>query len=110
MKILTRSDEMLMLTILRLRDNAYGVTIIRDIYKRTGKELKLGGLWVSMDNLYKKGLIDKHLADPTPERGGKSKMYYTITQEGRETLVNVRKIQDVLWQGISEKLDLEGEY
>lgn len=110
MKVITHSDEMLLLTILRLQDNAYGVTIIKDIYKRTGKELKLGSLWVLLDNLYKKGFIEKHLADPTPERGGKSKMYYTITQDGKEALVNFRKVHDVLWQGINENLDLESKY
>ena len=110
MKLLTRLDEMLLLTILRLQDNAYGVTIIRDIYERTGKELKLGGLWVSLDNLSKKRLIEKHMANPTSERGGKSKMYYKITQEGREALMNAMRIHEFLWQGISEQLNFEGKY
>lgn len=108
MSIISRSDEMLLLTILRLQDKAYGVTIIKDIYERTGRELKIGALWVSLDNLYKKGYIDKHLGDPTPERGGKSKMYYSITPAGREALLNVREIHDKLWQGMMGELDFEG--
>ena len=109
MKVLTRSDEMLLLTVLRLKDNAYGVTIIKDIYERTGKELKLGGLWVSLDVLHKRGYIDKRLADPTPERGGKSKIYYSLTPQGREVLLKARKLQYVLWDGIPERLGIEGK-
>lgn len=105
MKVLSRLDEVLLLTVLRLKDNAYGVSIIKDIYKRTGEEIKLGGLWVSLDVLSRKGFLTKGLADPTPQRGGKSKIYYTITREGIEALHNVRKINDALWQGIVEILD-----
>jgi len=105
MKVLSRLDEVLLLTVLRLRDNAHGVSIIKDIYRRTGEKITLGGLWVSLDVLSRKGFLTKRLADPTPQRGGKSKIYYSITKKGIEALYDVRKMNDALWQGIVEILD-----
>ena len=55
--------------------------------------------------LLKKGFLTKRLADPTPQRGGKSKIYYIITRQGIEALYNERKINDALWQGIIEILN-----
>jgi PadR family transcriptional regulator PadR len=67
MKILTRSDEILMLAILRLKNEAYGVSIIKEVQARTEKKLTFGSLWVSMDILHKRGLVKKRMADPTPK-------------------------------------------
>jgi DNA-binding PadR family transcriptional regulator len=102
MKILSRSDEILLLAILSLRDNAYGVTILKEVYKKTGKKMKIGGLWVSLDILCKRGLLTKWLGDPTPARGGKSKIYYKLTEEGLKVLKEVKKLQESLWQDYSE--------
>ena len=102
MRILSRADEILLLAILRLKENAYGVTIIKEVFERTGKKLKFGGLWVSLDILSKKGFISKAIADPTPQRGGRSKIYYKLTAAGLEALRETRHFQDSLWEGIPE--------
>jgi PadR family transcriptional regulator PadR len=104
MKILTRSDEILMLTILRLKDNAYGVSIIKEIEKRTGKKLTFGSLWVSMDILHKRGFVKKSMADPTPQRGGRSKIYYSLTSKGIRALEEAREFQESLWEGVPARL------
>lgn len=104
MKFLTRADEILLLAILRLKDNAYGTTIIREVKKRAGKELTFGSLWVSLDSLYKKGMINKRLADDTPSRGGRKKIYYTLTISGVKALQEAREIQTSLWQGVPRLL------
>ena len=104
MKYLSRADEILLLAILRLTDNAYGVTIIKEVQKRTGKKLTFGGLWVSLDVLHKRGYITKTLADPTPERGGRSKIYYNLTPDGLKALHQVRELQSSLWEGIPEAI------
>ena len=102
MKYLSRNDEMLLLSILRLQDDAYGVTIRRDVLARTGKKLTFGALWVSLDNLAKKGYVVKSVADPTPRRGGRGKIYYRLTSEGVRALQQVRDLQQTLWAGISQ--------
>ncbi len=104
MKILTRSDEILMLAILRLKDNAYGVSIINEIEKRTGKKLTFGSLWVSMDILHKRGFVKKRVADPTPQRGGRSKIYYSLTSKGIRALEEAREFQESLWEGVPARL------
>lgn len=106
MKYLTRSDEMLLLAIWRLRDNAYGVTIINEIGGRTGKKLSFGALWVSLDVLAKKGLLSKMLSDPSPERGGKSKIYYRLTPKGVVALQETRELENRLWKGIPNPIPM----
>lgn len=104
MKILSRADEILLMTILRLKDDAYGVTIIKEVKRRTGRELKIGALWVALDILSKRGLIEKRMGDPTPQRGGRSKIYYALTPNGLSELERVRDFQRELWKGIPETI------
>ena len=105
MKILSRSDEILMLAILRLKDNAYGVSIVKEVRKRTGKSLTFGSLWVSLDILNKRGFVTKRLADPTPRRGGRRKIYYSLSPKGLKALENTREFQRSLWEGIPARLE-----
>jgi DNA-binding PadR family transcriptional regulator len=93
-----------MLTILRLKDNAYGVSIIKEVEIRTGKKLTFGSLWVSMDILHKRGYIKKRLADPTPQRGGRSKIYYSLTPKGIKVLEKTREFQKSLWEGVPAQI------
>ncbi|MFC2160424.1 PadR family transcriptional regulator [Acidobacteriota bacterium] len=102
MNILSRSDEILLLAILRLKDNAYGVTILKEVAKSTGKKLKLGGLWVSLDILAKRDLLEKNMGDPTPKRGGRSKIYYTLTPDGLKALERVNEFNLLLWKGMTD--------
>ena len=104
MDVLSRADEILLLAILRLKDNAYGVSIVKEVRRRTGKELKLGGLWVSLDILTKKGLVRKRLGDPTPERGGRSKIYYDLTPDGLSALEQVQEFNRILWKGVGDAI------
>ena len=104
MDILSRADEILLMAILRLKDNAYGVPIVKEVEKRTGKKLKLGGLWVSLDILAKKGLLKKSMGDPTPTRGGRSKIYYSLSPSGINALKRVNEFNRTLWKGIQETI------
>ena len=70
--------------------------------KLVGVKLTFGALWVSLDNLAKKGYVAKSLADPTPTRGGRGKIYYRLTSEGLRALQQVRDLQQTLWAGIPQ--------
>ena len=105
MEVISRADEILLLAVLKLKDNAYGVTIVREVEKRTGKKLKLGGLWVSMDILAKKGLVKKTMGDPTPKRGGRSKIYYTLTPAGFKAIKTIHEFNQILWKGMTDILE-----
>jgi len=100
MKYLSRADEILLLAILRLKNDAYGVSIIKEVEKRSRKRLTFGSLWVSLDILHKRGYVDKRMADPSRRRGGRRKLYYTVTARGQEALQSVRDLSRSLWRGV----------
>jgi DNA-binding PadR family transcriptional regulator len=104
MKVLTRAEEILLLSILRLKNDAYAPPIIREVKKSTGKELTIGSLWVSLDSLYKKGYIDKRTAEENPAKGGRKKVYYTLTPSGVKALRDAREFQKSLWNGVERQL------
>jgi PadR family transcriptional regulator, regulatory protein PadR len=69
-------ELMVMLALIRLGDEAYGVPVSRELEKRRGREVSLGSIYAALDRLEQKGLICSCLGDPTPERGGKAKRYF----------------------------------
>lgn len=103
METLSRSDEILLVSILRLKDNAYGVTIVEEVARRTDKQLTFGALWVSLDNLAKRGLVSKRTEKP--EKGGRKKIYYAVTPQGASALEATRALQKRLWRGMNPLLE-----
>jgi PadR family transcriptional regulator PadR len=104
MKVLTRAEEILLLSILRLKDNAFALTILKEIKQSAGKNLTIGSLWVSLDSLYNKGFIDKRMAEETPAKGGRKKVYYSLTPSGAKALRNTKEFQKSLWKGVERRL------
>ena len=101
MEIITRLEEIVLISIWRLKDNAYGVTINKEVSERSNKKYSMGALYFTLDQLFKKGLIEKSVGGATPERGGRSKIFYYLTPHGEEALLKVRELQESLWEGIS---------
>jgi DNA-binding PadR family transcriptional regulator len=104
MKILSRVDEILLLAVLRLKQDAYGAAILKEVRQRTGKEMKIGHLWVALDGLCRKGFLRKRLGEDTPARGGRRKLYYSLTPSGARVLREARDMQTALWRGASTLL------
>ena len=102
MKNLTLSEIIFMLAIWRLEENAYGVTIRKHIAQVTGKIYTHGTLYSALDQLFKKGYVTKSVGPPTPERGGRSKIYYRLSPEGIKALRAARQLQREIWKGIPE--------
>ena len=100
MKVLSRSEETILLTILKLGDNAYGVSIREQIADDTGDKWSFASIYQPLDKLVRKGYVRKIKGEPTAERGGKSKFYYQVTSEGKEGLVRTRKAQEQIWAGV----------
>jgi len=101
-KFISRSEEFLLLAVWRLKENAYGVTIREQIREETGKTWAYGALFVMLSRLEKKGYLTSHFADPSSERGGKSKRIFKLTPQGVNALKEVRKAQESVWSGIEE--------
>jgi PadR family transcriptional regulator, regulatory protein PadR len=83
---LTTLEQHLLLTIIALHPNGYGVSIREHIKERTGREPSTGSIYASLDRLEEKGFVESRQGEPTKERGGKRKLYFTITGPGQHTL------------------------
>ncbi len=101
-KFISRSEEYILLAVMRLRKAAYGVAIRNQLTKDTGETWAFGAVHVMLTRLEKKGLLESYLAEPTPQRGGRSKRIYTMTSLGTLTLEQIKKVQDKVWSNITE--------
>lgn len=97
MEYISRAEEMVLLAILQLGDNAYGVTIEKVLRDLSGRPWAFGALFVTLDRLSKKGFVVSSVSDPTPERGGRRKRLYRLSAEGLEALKTVREMQKSVW-------------
>lgn len=102
MNILTLNEEMLLTAISHLDDNAYGVTIMEKIREISPKKIVFGTLYNSLDKLVKKGYVVAAAGEPTPERGGRRKVYYTLTTRGKKSLQKTREFHQALWEWIPD--------
>ena len=108
MKLLSRSEEIVMLSIWKLQGSAYGVTIRKQVSKITSKHWSIGAIYAPLHRVEKKGLVKTIKGDPVPERGGRSKIYYEITPEGKKALLEIKKVHDSMW-GEIPSLEFERE-
>ena len=99
---LTLHEQILLLSIWRLHSDAYGVAIRKNIMDVTNRTLHYGTLYNSLDKLVKKGHVMTKMGEPTPERGGRSKIYYELTREGLAALQKARELQMSMWEGIPD--------
>ena len=100
MKFLSRSEEFVLLAVLYLQEEAYGVAIRNQLRKMTGESWAFGAVFVTLSRLEKKQMLRSRLADPSPRRGGKSKRIYGLTVDGFEELAKVRKVQTAAWKTV----------
>jgi PadR family transcriptional regulator, regulatory protein PadR len=75
-------EHIVVLALLRLGDQAYGVTVRQEIESRIEREVSIGAIYATLDRLEAKGYVKSHLGDPTPERGGRSKRYFKVSARG----------------------------
>ena len=99
-------EELVLLTIATLGDDAYGVAIKEDIEKRTDRSLSIGALHSTITRLEEKGFIKSWLGDPTQERGGRRKRHFQLTNDGKVALHKMKELRDELWSLSKAKLGL----
>ena len=92
-------EQMVLLAVLRLGDEAYGMSVRREIGEHAGRRVARGAVYVTLDRLVKKGYLASHLADSTPERGGRAKRYFGLTDDGLSALRAAREALLGLWEG-----------
>ena len=94
-------EELILLALVRLRTNAYGVTIRREIVERTGKEVSFGAVYTTLDRLEAKGYVSSKWGEPTAERGGRAKRFFKIEAPGRGALNSARTTLTSMAAGVS---------
>lgn len=102
MDIITRLEEAILIAIWRLQDNAYGVTINKQVSQSCDKNYTMGALYYSLDQLLRKGYVSKILKSHDSDVVGRNRTYYNLTAKGRRALQEARTYQESLWKGIPE--------
>ena len=97
-KYLSRPEEIILLAVLKLEDNAYGVSIRNMVQELTGKYWSIGAVYVPLERLEKKGHVKSFSSKPLSERGGRSKRLFEITTEGIKELEKIRKVNQAIWK------------
>src|SRR5688572_28003966 len=94
-------EQLILLAILRLGDDAYGVTIRAELADRAGRTVAPGALYTALERLETKGLITSRMSDPTPQRGGRAKRIVTATAAGVEALTRALRAYERLLEGLN---------
>jgi PadR family transcriptional regulator PadR len=103
MNLISRAEELILLAILSLGDNAYGISILEFLQEKTGNAWSFAQIYDPLDRLTRKGFVRRRPGGSTPERGGRPKSFYKLTSDGRAALVEIRQVQDAVWSCVPEK-------
>lgn len=95
-------EELILLTIAALGEQAYSVSICDEIESVSGRKMKLGVIHPVLNRLENKGFISSRLGEATKERGGRRKRFYQVTHTGKVTLKKVKSQRDLLWGKIDD--------
>ena len=98
-------EQIVLLAILRLQDEAYAIPVREEIAARTGRSVARGALYTALDRLETTRCLTSTLSEPLAERGGRSRRYYTVTPAGLSALRTSRAALLQLWNGLESKLE-----
>ncbi len=93
-------EQIVLLSILRLGETAYGVRVRAEIAEHTGRDVTPGALYTTLERLEDKGFVTSRLGDPTPERGGRAKRYYKVSASGFKAVKRVQNAYQSLLTGL----------
>jgi PadR family transcriptional regulator, regulatory protein PadR len=100
--LLTDFELMLVLAILRVGDEAYGVQIARDIEATVGRRVLMGAAYAALDRLERNGLVTSRTGAPTPERGGRAKRYFHVTTRGVAAARETQRALVTMWNDVPQ--------
>lgn len=93
-------EHIVLLAVLRLDDNAYGVTVRQEIETRTGRDVSIGAIYATLSRLETKGLVRSRSGEPTPERGGRGKRLFRVTALGRRSMTEAQRVLARMLDGL----------
>jgi PadR family transcriptional regulator PadR len=101
-QLLTDFELMLVLAILRIGDEAYGVEIAREIEQTCGRRVVLAAAYTALDRLERQQLVASRLGQPTPERGGRAKRFFSVTPGGLRAARDTQNAFEALWRNLPQ--------
>jgi len=99
---LTRKEELILLAVHKLGESASLVKVREILDVSTGREWTMGNVYVPLDRMTKLGYLRTRVGEPTARRGGKAMKYYTLSRQGKEALSELKKVNDTMWNGVSD--------
>ena len=93
-------EQLVLLAIAHRRGEAYGIPIVEEIQRRTGRSVARAAVYVTLRRLEEKGFVSSWMGDPTPERGGKARRYVKLEPAGAKALREARYAAERMWQGL----------
>jgi PadR family transcriptional regulator, regulatory protein PadR len=100
---LTQTELMILLAIMRLKDEAYGVPISAEILERTGREVATASVYAILERLEARGFVKSQLGEATAMRGGRAKTYFRVTPKGNAQVRETQHALQELWRGVTLK-------
>ena len=104
---LSQLEQYVLLCLIRLEEEAYGVPIHEEIERRTSRSVSIATVYSALDRLERDGLLTSHLSEPLPERGGRARRLFRLSAEGANALQQARRVHDGMWEGVNLKAALE---
>jgi len=86
-------ELMVLLAVIRIGEDAYGVPITRELETASGREVGIGSVYAALERLEEKALVTSRVGDPTPERGGRAKQYFQVTSKGLKAACAARRAE-----------------
>ena len=93
-------EHIVLLTLIRLGEDAYGMSVRAKIHELIGRDISIGAIYTTLDRLQDKGFVKSRKGEATARRGGRAKKYFVVTSSGRRALKLVRSNLEVLWEGV----------
>lgn len=93
-------EQLVILALLRLGENAYGMTVRRELEETAQRAVTLGSVYATLDRLEEKGLVRSRHSDPDPSRGGHPRRYFKVEPVGEQALARSREMMQRMWDGI----------
>lgn len=98
-------EQMILLSLVRLGDNAYGVTIKGEIEQQTGREIFVGAVYTALSRLQKQGYVSSRVGEPSAKRGGRRKKFYALELDGEAALSRTLEAYRNMSSGIEGRLE-----
>jgi DNA-binding PadR family transcriptional regulator len=98
-------EQLVLLGVLRLEDDAYGAAIRREIHERSGRDVSINAVYTTLDRLERKGLLRSWVGDPTPQRGGRRRKFYALRPAGVAALRQAYHAFTMMAEGLERRLE-----